>query len=90
MKNYNIPIIIKKERWASELINVYLLPEGFFVELWKNVNDDTYEAWIGHEDIGIKELMFGMPIAQQSYDDFRSIVVANIEDDAEAFKERYM
>lgn len=45
--------------------------------------DMTYSAWIGHEQLGVKELMFEIPKYGDnaiSYDDFLSLVEANLEE----------
>lgn len=50
---------------------------------------DSYEAWIYRKEYGVKDLMFGMPQAQQTLDEFLDIVEANIEDYAKGYDEEY-
>ena len=41
---------------------------------------DTYEAWLYHDGYGVKNLMFGVPIAQQTYEQFVYLVELNMEE----------
>ena len=50
----------------------YEIGEGFMVDI--ATLPETYEAWLYHKDYGVKDLVFGMPIEQQPYDEFVSIV----------------
>ena len=48
--------------------------------------ETEYEAYLWNEKYGEKHLMFGMPIAQQYYEEFLDIVEANFDE----YKEDYI
>ena len=52
--------------------------------------DDTYYAYLWHERYGIKDLMFGCPVKQQSYEEFISLVEANFEDYKDIYIDEFM
>lgn len=37
--------------------------DGFFVDIEMDTKKETYNLWLFHEDIGVKELMYGLPMA---------------------------
>jgi hypothetical protein len=39
-----------------------------------------YEGWIYHKDCGVKQLMFGCPIEQQTFEQFQELIEANIDE----------
>lgn len=41
--------------------------KGFLVDIVKDSVEDTYTAWLYHENYGIKVLMFGIIIHNQEY-----------------------
>lgn len=41
--------------------------EGFLVDIVKDSKEDTYTAWLYHENYGIKESMFGIIIHNQQF-----------------------
>lgn len=59
-------------------IDVYQVDDDRYIDIVTNNLERTYEAYIYNADEGTKELLFGMPIEQQSYDEFLAIVKANI------------
>ena len=50
---------------------------------------DTYEAWVYHKNYGVKSLMFGCPIEQQTYQFFLEMVEANADEYIEFYAEEY-
>lgn len=50
----------------------------FYVDIVEKA--DSYEAWIGHNDIGAADLMFGISKDQTNHDEFLYIVEANLPD----------
>jgi hypothetical protein len=40
--------------------------------------NETYEAWLFKRNYGFKTLMFGVPITQQSKEEFINIVTKNV------------
>ena len=76
---------MKKSNFKTE---TFTWDGGFMVDVV--TTSDTYEAWIYHKDYGIKELMFGMPKKQQSYEKFIEIVEWNVDDDIFAYMEQHM
>ena len=51
---------------------------------------DNYEAYLYSKGCCIKELMFGMPIKQQSYEEFIEIVEGNVNDHTEIYIKEYL
>jgi len=64
--------------------NTYCFDRHYIVDIFKV--DDTYEAWLYNREYGIKDLMFGMPVEQQSFDEFLEIVEANVPEYIELYK----
>lgn len=58
--------------------------KGFYVDI---VDDDTLEAWLYHENYGIKELMFGED--GTSILDFKDLVEINLPSYIESYKDKY-
>ena len=50
---------------------------------------DNFEAYLYHKNCGVKKLMFGMPIEQQSYEEFIEIVEGNVDDYTGPYLEEY-
>ena len=67
--------------------NTYFFDHHYIVDIF-NV-DDTYEAWLYNREYGIKDLMFGMPVEQQSFDEFLEIVEANVPEYIELYKAQH-
>lgn len=44
------------------------------------IDGKTYEAWLYNKDYGVKDLMFGSPIGQESFSDFMESVEVNAPD----------
>lgn len=59
-------------------IDVYDYDDEYCIDII--TTNDTYEAWLYQYNCGMKSLMFGMPIPQQSKEQFLEIVEANVED----------
>lgn len=51
---------------------------------------DSFEAWLGHRDIGCANLMFGVSARLETYDSFVGMVEANLPGHKELFKDEYM
>lgn len=75
---------------AFQIMGIFSVGEGFIVEVLNNTLEDTYEAWIYHKDYGTKNLMFGMPVAQQRYKDFLECVECDIEEQKRIYSEDYI
>lgn len=58
--------------------DTYRIEGNWMVDI--QTKDDTYYAYLWHERYGIKELMFGCPVKQQSYEDFLDTVEANFDE----------
>ena len=65
--------------------NTYCFDHHYMVDIFKV--DDTYEAWLYNREYGIKDFMFGMPVEQQSFDEFLEIVEANVPEYIELYRE---
>ena len=75
-------------KMTSNKTDTYNIGTGYKVDIVTLKN--TYEAWIYHKDYGIKELMCGMPKAQQTYRDFIKIVCRNIDNYKQGYEAEYM
>ena len=62
----------------------------FNVDIIVNAEEGTFEAWLYESGHGVKELMFGGMIDQQSYDDFVRIVYANLNEYIKFYIEDHM
>lgn len=54
------------------------------------ITSDCYEAWIYHESIGIKVLMFGLPKDQQTYKKAVEIMKDNFTGYISDYTDEYM
>lgn len=70
-------------------ITRYNAEQGFYVDVVDL--PDKFEAWIGHKDYGVKNLMFGWPKFQPvdnstwTMDMFMELVEGNLDDDKDFF-----
>lgn len=77
-------MIIKEEKVK---ISRYKLDNGFFVEVSESIKEDGFfDFYLFHEDYGIKDLMFG---AECKKDDFETLILNNLEENIEYYKEEY-
>lgn len=73
--------------------DTYHIKDSFFVDI---VSDDTtYQAWIYNEQYCIKQMMFGVSLFDNTYEEFLDLVITNIAeyitsyvDDVFDFEER--
>lgn len=56
----------------------YQVDDDTYVDVIINRLDNVYEAYVYYSDSGKKEYLFGLPIEQQSYEEFLRIVESNI------------
>lgn len=70
----------------SRLTVSYNVGEGFYVDI-VNLRNGTYEAWLYHETIGVKDFMFGI---KETRTDFLETVNANLEEYIAIYELRYM
>lgn len=63
---------------------------------WVDIIDtgENYEAWLSHKDMGIGELMFGVPKVQSdgrtiSYDEFCDMVKINLPEHKKYYSQEY-
>lgn len=54
------------------------------------ITENNYEGWIYHKDYGVKELMFGLPKFQQTYDEALEIFSYNVDEYIESYIEDYI
>ena len=59
-------------------IDVYDYDDEYCIDII--TTNDTYEAWLYKNNYGMKSLMFGSPIQQQSKEEFLKIVAINVDD----------
>lgn len=72
-------------------IEKYQYNDDYFVDIVITTYDSTtvFEAWLYRKNCGIKMLMFGMPSYQQSFETFKEVVEANVEDYIPLYEEDY-
>jgi len=68
-------------------INTYGYEDHYMIDIFKV--DGTYEAWLYNSEYGIKDFMFGMPVEQQSLDEFLEIVKANVPEYIDLYKDQH-
>ena len=65
----------------------YDCDNGYLIDIV--TTPEEYQAWISHKAYGVKSHMFGMPVEQQSYDEFREIVESNADEYIEFYRDDY-
>lgn len=73
---------------ADRKITVYELDDGFYLDIADG--KDGYEAWLYHEDYGIKSMMFSIPFSKAGKKRFKEIVEQNIDEYISSYEEDYM
>lgn len=66
----------------------YDMGEGFTVDLIYDFDKEYAEIWIGHNQYGIKELMFGIQESNKKI--IKELIINNFEEYKESYKEEYM
>ena len=74
----------------------YEAGNGFMVDIV--VKEDMFEAWIYHENYGVKDMMWGSPKTytrfgethEETLKSFKALVEANIPEHAMFYAEQYM
>ena len=74
------PTIIKSE--------TYKAIDGFLIDI--EDDGECYNAYLWHENMGVKDLMFGVFKESHSKSDFIDLVIANFEDYRTLYEEDYM
>lgn len=59
---------------------------GFMIDIVSKLNN-WKEAWIYHEDYGIKDMMFGM---EEPMAEFITIIQKNLQETMNDYREQYM
>lgn len=62
---------------------------GFMVDIVCNNESRKREAYIYHKDCGIKDLMFGTSMEQDTYEEFFDMVEQNFTDYANDYMDEY-
>ena len=65
----------------------YQYNDTYFIDIV--TTSKSIEAWIYNKDCGVKMLMFGLPIYQQTYSEALEIIEANAEDYISFYIEEY-
>ena len=71
---------MKQMKMLAVKTKTYVFSGYIDVDIVSNYITKEYSAWIFLDDYCNKKLMFGMPMAQQSYERFVEIVEANVLD----------
>ena len=79
---------MKKAKYITT--TTYQYNDDYLIDIVKNDNECTYEAWLYHICNGIKELMFGMSSETNTDDMFLDFVKENVESFIEQYDETYM
>ena len=80
---------ITNDAWRLE---TYSADDGYMVDIQEVccLDKDEYEAWLYHQDYGIKTLMFAMPVEQQSLEEFVEIVERNVDGHKALYNDLYV
>ena len=74
-------------------MNAIDLEDGYYVEIIYDMKSRCYEAWLFNESVGVKELVFGIPVYQiangmtsvETYESFVSLVLDTIDEYIETY-----
>jgi hypothetical protein len=77
----------KAVRVPNEVIETYKVGK-FYVEICKE-SDDTYTAYLHHEEYSIKMGMFGVGVGDVPYAAFVEYVFENLTEHIKLYKERF-
>lgn len=80
----------KLKRTNDYATKTYDVGRGFLVDVITIKSKEEYEAWIYHSSYGIKELMFGISMKDETYDGFLDLVYRNLEDNILSYAKWYM
>lgn len=69
----------------------YELSDEFMCDIVKadRLGDECYEAWIYRTTYGVKDMMFGVPVKQDSLEEVLDMVDSLWEEYAEGYDEMY-
>lgn len=80
----------KLKRTNDYTTRTFDVGHGFLVDIVAIKSKDLYEAWIYHSSYGIKELMFGISMKDETYDGFLDLVYRNLDDHIFYYAKEYM
>lgn len=78
------------------LSKTFQVRDGFYFDLVVDFKKHMLNAWIWHEDYGVKSYMFGVDYKEDNnsyyseYTQFIELVYNSIESDINAYKKEYM
>lgn len=63
--------------------------DGYIIEVEQTdaYHGGCWEIWLYNPEYGVKRHCFGLPKSQQSYDEVKDIIAANIEEQIRQYKE---
>ena len=78
---------MKKVKYLTT--TTYQYNDNYLIDIVKNDDEYTYDAWLYHIAYGVKELMFSM--SSETYTDktFLDIVKENVENYIENYREEF-
>lgn len=63
-----------------QTLATYDVGDGFYVDmvLDRESKYHSYEAWMFHKDYGVKQLMYGIPIDEMSFERFETSIKCSV------------
>lgn len=76
---------------ANYITTTYNYDGKYLVDIIVKKDEQCYEAWLYNKDYGVKDLMFGVPMDEntKSEREFLTLVLNNIQDYIDGYKEKY-
>ena len=72
---------------TAQMTHTYSYDDQYSIDI--TFDGETYEAWLYNNAYGVKDLMFGCPVEQQSFDYFLDMVENSAPEYIETYKDQY-
>ena len=76
---------------ANYITTTYNYDGKYLVDIIVKKDEQCYEAWLYNKDYGVKDLMFGVPMDEntKSEREFLTLVLNNIQEHINLYEEEY-
>ena len=71
-------------------IGTYSCKNGFYFDVIEDTEKEEISAWLYHEDVGIKDHMFGVRLKNMTVNAFVHSVTRNLDDYIESYSDTYI
>lgn len=73
---------------TDKTITTCQIHDDFFIDVVE-VND-TFECWLYHKSVGVKDLMFGLPTTDMDKRKFINLALSQVDEYIDLYIEEYM